>query len=119
MSANSPGPIRGSKIGASAPRPDSQVSDAPRFSVNYYCENGHVTKAVFSANIKGDYPEEWSCEKCGQPAGLDAENPPVEPKTVPFKTHLDYVKERRSDEDGERILDEALDKLRNRFGRAR
>ncbi len=32
----------------------------------------------------------------------------------PYKTHLAYVKERRSDEDGEAILDEALQTLRDR-----
>jgi hypothetical protein len=29
-------------------------------------------------------------------------------KVEPYKTHLAYVKERRSDADGEAILDEAL-----------
>ena len=35
-------------------------------------------------------------------------------KVEPYKTHLAYVKERRSDEDGEAILDEALQTLRDR-----
>jgi hypothetical protein len=30
----------------------------------------------------------------------------------PYKTHLAYVKERRSDEDGAAILAEALEKIR-------
>jgi hypothetical protein len=32
----------------------------------------------------------------------------------PYKTHLAYVKERRSDVDGKAILDEALQQLRHR-----
>lgn len=48
------------------------------------------------------------------PAGQDADNPPAPPKTEPYKTHLAYVKERRSDEDGEAILEEALAKLREK-----
>jgi hypothetical protein len=32
----------------------------------------------------------------------------------PYKTHLAYVKERRSDADGAAILDEALSTLRER-----
>ncbi|MGL5852788.1 MAG: RNA polymerase-binding protein RbpA, partial [Phycicoccus sp.] len=36
------------------------------------------------------------------------------PKVEPYKTHLAYVKERRSDEDGAAILDEALETLRGR-----
>ena len=35
------------------------------------------------------------------------------PRIEPYKTHLAYVKERRSDADGEAILEEALTKLRN------
>lgn len=35
-------------------------------------------------------------------------------KVEPHKTHLAYVKERRSDVDGEAILDEALGSLRDR-----
>lgn len=34
------------------------------------------------------------------------------PRTEPYKTHLAYVRERRSDADGEAILAEALAKLR-------
>ncbi|MFN8030284.1 MAG: RNA polymerase-binding protein RbpA, partial [Dermatophilaceae bacterium] len=41
-------------------------------------------------------------------------NPPTAPKVEPYKTHLAYVKERRSDTDGALILDEALESLRGR-----
>ena len=46
------------------------------------------------------------------PAGQDWDNPPDPPRTEPYKTHLAYVPERRSDADGEAILAEALAKLR-------
>ena len=39
-------------------------------------------------------------------------NPPAPPRVEPYKTHLAYVKERRSDSDGAAILAEALDRLR-------
>lgn len=42
----------------------------------------------------------------------DKDSPPDPPRTEPYKTHLAYVRERRSDEDGEAILAEALAKLR-------
>ena len=42
------------------------------------------------------------------------QNPPAPPRVEPYKTHLAYVKERRSDADGEAILDEALQQLRDR-----
>ncbi|MCX8527119.1 MAG: RNA polymerase-binding protein RbpA, partial [Candidatus Nanopelagicales bacterium] len=44
----------------------------------------------------------------------DRENPPAPPKIEPYKTHLAYVKERRSDVDGAAILAEALDKIRGK-----
>jgi hypothetical protein len=46
------------------------------------------------------------------PGGRDQEKPPKPPRNEPYKTHLAYVKERRSDADGEAILAEALAKLR-------
>ena len=44
-------------------------------------------------------------------------NPPARPKNEPYKTHLAYVKERRSDAEAAQILDEALEGLRARVGR--
>ena len=53
-------------------------------------------------------PDSWDCPKCGLPAGRDQENAPPAPKIEPYKTHLAYVKERRSDQEAADILDEAL-----------
>jgi len=39
-------------------------------------------------------------------------SPPPLPHAEPYKTHLAYVKERRSANDGAAILAEALDRLR-------
>jgi hypothetical protein len=57
-------------------------------------------------------PESWDCPRCGLPAGPNQEQPPKPPRNEPYKTHLAYVKERRSDADGAAILDEALGRLR-------
>jgi RNA polymerase-binding protein len=46
------------------------------------------------------------------PAGRDATSPPPLPHAEPYKTHLAYVKERRSASDGAAILAEALERLR-------
>jgi len=46
------------------------------------------------------------------PAGRDKANPPKPVKNEPYKTHLAYVKERRSATEGAAILEEALKKLR-------
>ena len=41
-------------------------------------------------------------------------NPPPPPKIQPYKTHLAYVKERRSEAEAKAILAEALKMLRTR-----
>jgi hypothetical protein len=85
---------------------------APRHRVAFYCANGHETRPSFATEAA--VPTEWDCPRCGLPSGRDKENPPAAPKIEPYKTHLAYVKERRSDADGEAILNEALAKLRSK-----
>lgn len=84
---------------------------APRHRVAFYCANDHETRPSFATEAA--VPETWDCPRCGLPAGRDKDNPPAAPKIEPYKTHLAYVKERRSDADGEAILNEALAKLRS------
>ena len=64
-----------------------------------------------------EIPETLDCPNCGLPAGRDKENPPSVVKVEPYKTHLAYVKERRTEEEAETLLDEALEQLRARRGR--
>ena len=89
---------------------------APRFWVSYWCAKGHETRPSFSVEGNAEAPETWDCPRCGYPAGQDQQNPPSPVRNEPYKTHLAYVKERRTDEDGEAILDEALAALRARRG---
>jgi hypothetical protein len=108
--------IRGSRVGSSPMRPDERSEPAPRREVNYFCAAGHDSIVKFAAEAAP--PEVWDCPRCGQPAGLDRQNPPGRMRAEPYKSHLAYVKERRSDEDGAAILAEALAKVRQRRGRA-
>jgi len=85
---------------------------APRRRISYWCANAHESRPSFAD--EADIPDTWDCPRCGLPAGQDRETPPSAPKNEPYKTHLAYVKERRSDADGEAILAEALAKLRGR-----
>lgn len=102
--------IRGSKIG-SGPMGESERGEAaPRVVVSFWCSQGHETTPSFSAEAV--VPEFWDCPRCGYPAGHDPENPPAPHKVEPYKTHLAYVKERRTDADGEALLNEALETLR-------
>jgi hypothetical protein len=85
---------------------------APRQAVTYFCSNEHRTVMTFSTEAL--VPESWDCPKCGLPASMDSDNPPPARKNEPYKTHLAYVKERRSDEEAAGILDEAVALLRSR-----
>lgn len=106
--------IRGSRVGAGPMGEAERGEAAPRVTVSYWCSNGHETRPSFAQEQGLSVPETWDCPRCGMPAGQDEQNPPVAPKAEPYKTHLAYVKERRSDEEGAVILDEALDSLRQR-----
>jgi hypothetical protein len=108
--------IRGSRVGAGPMGEAERGESAPRFWVSYWCVNGHETKPSFSLEAGAEAPETWDCPRCGFPAGQDKENPPSRTRNEPYKTHLAYVKERRTDEDGAAILDEALAALRARRG---
>lgn len=108
--------IRGSRVGA-GPMGEAERGDAaPRIWISYWCANGHVTKPSFAEEVAEDAPVTWDCPRCGLPAGQDEASPPSAVRNEPYKTHLAYVKERRSAEDGEAILDEALAALRARRG---
>jgi RNA polymerase-binding protein len=106
--------IRGSRVGSSPMRPDERSEPAPRREVTYFCAAGHDSVVRFAADAVE--PATWDCPRCGQPAGLDRQNPPGRVRAEPYKSHLAYVKERRSDEDGAAILAEALAKVRQRRG---
>lgn len=85
---------------------------APRQSATFFCANDHTTVLQFA--IEAELPGEWDCPRCGLPASLDSDERPTAPKTEPYKTHLAYVKERRSDDEAAEILDEALSTLRKK-----
>jgi len=104
--------IRGSRVGAGPMGEAERGEPAPRRRISYWCANAHESRPSFADDA--DIPDTWDCPRCGLPAGQDRETPPSAPKNEPYKTHLAYVKERRSDADGEAILAEALAKLRGR-----
>ena len=104
--------IRGSRVGAGPMGEKERGDAAPRQRVSFFCSNGHEVKPAFA--VGAELPDTWDCPRCGYPAGREQTAPPGAPRTEPYKTHLAYVKERRSDADGKAILDEALESLRKR-----
>ncbi|CAN5788645.1 MAG: RNA polymerase-binding protein RbpA [Actinomycetota bacterium] len=106
--------IRGSRVGAGPMGETERGESAPCVRVSYWCANGHETRPSFARDEALEVPESWECPRCGFPAGRDRANPPTPPRNEPYKTHLAYVKERRSDKAGADLLDEALKSLRGR-----
>ena len=104
--------IRGSRVGAGPMGEAERGEAAPREDVSYFCANHHVIRPAFAA--EAEIPDTWECPRCGLPANRDQANPPAPPKIVPYKTHLAYVKERRSEAEAAAILAEALENLRQR-----
>lgn len=104
--------IRGSRVGSGPMGEAERGERAPRVHVSYWCGHGHESKPSFARELGSQVPEIWDCPRCGLPAGQDREHPPSAPRIEPYKTHLAYVKERRSDSDGAELLESALRALR-------
>jgi hypothetical protein len=92
---------------------------ADRIQVSYWDELGNETVRSFAANLPDEeIPVTIDSPQSGLPAGRDKNNPPSVAKLEPYKTHLAYVKERRTEEEAATLLDEALTQLRARRGSA-
>ena len=92
---------------------------ADRIRVSYWDALGNETVRYFAANLPDEeIPDTIDCPSSGLPAGRDKENPPSVVKLEPYKTHLAYVKERRTEEEAESLLGDALSQLRARRGSA-
>ena len=102
--------IRGARIGSGPMGEPERGDPAPRTTASFWCGNGHQTPLSFA--IEAVVPGVWDCPRCGLPAGPDPGDVPVAEGNAPYKTHMGYVRQRRSQEDGEILLNEALAKLR-------
>lgn len=88
---------------------------ADRISISYFCINGHSQAIAFAASVEPEeIPVEIDCPNCGLPAGQDKNNPPTVAKHEPYKTHLAYVKERRTEQEAKELLEEAIETVRLR-----
>lgn len=113
--ANGGSAIRGSRVGAGPMGEQYRGFKSERVQRSYYCINGHVQEPMFAAHIDpSEIPDMIDCPNCGMPAGQDKKNPPQTAKHEPYKTHLAYVKERRTADEAKSLLDEALASIRER-----
>ncbi|PTT60739.1 RNA polymerase-binding protein RbpA [Arthrobacter sp. HMWF013] len=111
--------FRGTRVGVTegaGPKNQSEAAAGqrvPRIRVSFWCAKGHETQLVFLRLPDEQIPAVWDCRRCGAPAARDGkEAAGLEPLEEGFKSHLEYVKERRSDQDAEAVLAGALEKLR-------
>lgn len=107
--------IRGSRVGAGPMGEQDRGFKAERITVSYYCAAGHEYSPQYAANVEAaEIPELIDCPNCGLPAGQDKANPPIVHKHEPYKTHLAYVKERRTAAEAKELLEEAVAAVRER-----
>lgn len=107
--------IRGSRVGAGPMGEQDRGFKAERITVSYYCAAGHEYSPQYAAAVDAtEIPELIDCPNCGLPAGQDKANPPIITKHEPYKTHLAYVKERRTEAEAKELLEEAVAAVRER-----
>jgi hypothetical protein len=110
--------IRGSRVGAGPMGEQDRGYQAERVAVSYWDEQGNETVRYFSAALPADeIPETIDSPQTGRPAGRDRDNPPSVAKLEPYKTHLAYVKERRTEAEAAELLEDAIRALRARRAR--
>lgn len=109
--------IRGARVGSGPMGEMDHGVRAERVAISYWDALGNETVRYFAADVADEeIPEQIDSPQSGLPAGRDQKNPPEVAKNEPYKTHLAYVKERRTEEEAEELLEQALQKLRSRRG---
>lgn len=103
--------LRGSRMGAVSYETDRDHDLAPRRMVKYQTEDGEVFEVPFADDA--EIPQEWMC-KNGMP-GILMEGEGQESKPAkPPRTHWDMLRERRSLEELDELLEERIELLRKR-----
>lgn len=107
--------IRGSRLTGlsnSGADVDRGVTLADRWMAVFWCGSDHRTAVVFSDGAEP--PEQWPCAECGDMALAVRGNAVRSTRRIEgsHKTPYEFMMMRRTEEDGERLLEEALRDLR-------
>nr|WP_246803759.1 RNA polymerase-binding protein RbpA [Cellulomonas hominis] len=102
--------------------PDADSDGGPLAAsreVTYTCQREHTTVLRFASDAPA--PATWDCSTCGRASALvDSGHGPVGAEDArPAKakrTHMDMVRERRTDAELQALLDERLQFVRQRRG---
>lgn len=106
--------IPGNRVGSfPSTEVDRGAELAERQHVSYWCVADHETALTFAS--EADVPNEWTCACCGAPASRlrgDARTP--SPQSAFHRTPYEFLMMRRTVEEGEVLLNDALDALARR-----
>jgi len=105
--------LRGTRLVPTTNQVDRGAEVAARRVSDYWCATDHRTSAAFAADVEP--PGEWTCRVCSAPATLERGTAPAatRPRFFP-RTPYEFLMMRRTVDDGERILAEALAAMRER-----
>lgn len=104
--------LRGASIGAHSLETEEGVVFADRIRYQYLCPSGHEVSVAFAADA--DVPEKWECRECSAEATIStAEIPNLEQILKPQRTHWDMLRERRTIEEINELLEERLEQYRS------
>jgi len=106
--------MRGSRLGATSYEVENGIS-VPRALTTYVCDSNHRVTLPFFAEAD-EIPDVWECE-CGLLGLRMGAVMPELPTARIIRSHLDMVRERRSDADLGDVLDDALRNLRGEHSR--
>ena len=101
------GVMRGNRLTKVSNQVDRGAAPAARRIVDYWCAGDHKSSPAFAADV--EWPAEWQCQICGGPSALQRGTAPVagRPRIFP-RTPYEFMMMRRTVEDGDRILTEAV-----------
>jgi hypothetical protein len=101
------GGLRATRLAKPTDQVDRGAPLAERHTVTFWCPRDHGTVVTFS--VDAETPGSWDCAQCGDPASPDrgVARPAPQPRWFP-RTPYEFLMMRRTPEDGERLLNEAL-----------
>jgi RNA polymerase-binding protein len=110
--------LRANRLVTTSNQIDRGAKPAPRRDARYWCAHDHLTTVPFAADVEP--PEQWLCYACGGLAGPERGAVPVavRPRVFP-RTPYEFLRMRRTEADGDRLLAEAVADLRRRRRSAR
>jgi len=100
--------MQGTRVGAGpAGEPYGRGTTVAKVVVLYHCANKHQTLVPFIWTVTP--PPQWECRVCSQPAGTDPLDPPARvARYLGEKTHMERVRDRRTQVEGDRLIAESL-----------